>query len=78
MVAPGTPGDPGIVSLRLASGSVANSTALLPGGSYSVLAHYGGGLQLRRKLLEYGAGDRVSGDERYASQSADHRCERSS
>jgi hypothetical protein len=42
MVAPGTPGNPGIAAFPLTSGTVATSTALLPGGSYSVLAHYGG------------------------------------
>jgi hypothetical protein len=42
MIAPGTPGNPGIAAFPLASGSVASSTAMLPGGSYSVLAHYGG------------------------------------
>lgn len=42
MVAPGTPGDPGIATFSLTSDSVATSTTLLPGGSYSVLAHYGG------------------------------------
>lgn len=42
MVAPATPGNPGIAAFALSSGSVAASTMLLPGGSYSVLAHYGG------------------------------------
>ena len=42
MVAPGTPGDPGIAAFPLASGSVATSTTLLPGGSYNILAHYDG------------------------------------
>ncbi|MDP9051936.1 MAG: Ig-like domain repeat protein [Acidobacteriota bacterium] len=42
MVAPGTPGNPGIAAYPLTSGTVAASTALLPGGSYKVLAHYGG------------------------------------
>jgi hypothetical protein len=42
MVAPGTPGNPGIAVFPLTSGTAAASTALLPGGSYSVLAHYGG------------------------------------
>ena len=42
MVAPGTPGDAGIAEFALNMGSVASSTALLPGGSYSLLAHYGG------------------------------------
>ena len=42
MVAPATPGTPGIAVFPLTSGSVATSTSLLPGGSYSVLAHYGG------------------------------------
>jgi hypothetical protein len=42
MVAPGTPGNPGIAAFPLVSGSVASSIAQLPGGSYSVLAHYGG------------------------------------
>ncbi|MGA7155437.1 MAG: Ig-like domain repeat protein [Acidobacteriaceae bacterium] len=42
MVAPGTPGDPGIAAFPLTSGTVATSTSLLPGGSYSVLAHYSG------------------------------------
>ncbi len=42
MVAPGTPGNPGIAAFPLTSGSVDNSTTLLPGGSYSVLAHYSG------------------------------------
>jgi subtilase family serine protease len=39
MIAPGTPGDPGIAAFALASGAVSTSTTLLPGGSYSVLAH---------------------------------------
>jgi len=41
MEAPGIPGDPGIAAFALNSGSV-NSTAFLPGGSYSLLAHYSG------------------------------------
>jgi hypothetical protein len=42
LVAPGTPGNPGIAAFPLASGSVTSATTLLPGGSYRVLAHYGG------------------------------------
>lgn len=42
MASPGTPGDPGIAGFTLASGSVNSSTTLLPGGSYSILAHYSG------------------------------------
>jgi hypothetical protein len=42
MIAPGTPGDPGIAVFPLTSGAVATSTTLLPGGSYSILAHYSG------------------------------------
>lgn len=42
MIAPGTPGDPGIAAFPLTSGAVATSTTLLPGGSYSILAHYSG------------------------------------
>lgn len=42
MIAPGTPGDPGIADFALASGAVSTSTSLLPGGSYSILAHYSG------------------------------------
>ena len=42
MVAPVKPGDPGIDAFPLASGSAAASTTMLPGGSYSVLAHYSG------------------------------------
>ena len=42
MVAPAMPGKPGIAAFPLTSGAVATSTALLPGGSYSILAHYSG------------------------------------
>lgn len=42
MVAPGTPGDLGIASFPLSSGAVNSSTTLLPGGSYSLEAHYSG------------------------------------
>ena len=42
MVAPPTPGNPGIAAFPLTSGVVASSTALLPGGSYNILAHYSG------------------------------------
>ena len=42
MVAPGTPGNPGIAAFPLTSGAVATSTTLLPGGTYSILAHYSG------------------------------------
>lgn len=42
MVAPGTPGNPGIAAFPLNSGSVNTSSTLLPGGTYSLLAHYGG------------------------------------
>ena len=42
MVAPGTPGDPGIAAFPLSSGAVSTTTTLLPGGSYSLLAHYSG------------------------------------
>jgi hypothetical protein len=42
MVAPGKPGDPGIAVFHLASGAASASTTMLPGGSYSVLAHYAG------------------------------------
>jgi len=42
MVSPGTPGNAGIASFHLNSGSVNSSTTLFPGGSYSLIAHYGG------------------------------------
>jgi len=42
LVAPGTPGNPGIDGFTLSSGSVSSSTNLLPGGTYQVIAHYGG------------------------------------
>jgi len=42
MVSPGTPGTPGFDALTLSSGAVNNTTTLLPGGTYSVIAHYGG------------------------------------
>lgn len=42
MAAPPKPGNAGIASFNLASGSVVTTTAMLPGGSYSVVAHYGG------------------------------------
>lgn len=42
MIAPGTPGDPGIAAFPLASGLASGTTALLPGGSYNILAHYSG------------------------------------
>ena len=42
LVAPGTPGNPGIAAFPLTSGAVAASTSLLPGGSYNLLAHYSG------------------------------------
>ena len=42
MVAPGMPGDPGVAAFPLTSGAVATSTTALPGGSYSILAHYSG------------------------------------
>jgi Pro-kumamolisin, activation domain/Bacterial Ig-like domain (group 3) len=42
LVSPGTPGDPGLAMFPLSNGAVNSSTTLLPGGSYSVLSHYGG------------------------------------
>jgi hypothetical protein len=42
MVAPGTPGNPGIAAFALTSGAVSTSTTLLPGGNYGILAHYSG------------------------------------
>ena len=42
MVVPGTPGYPGIAGFALNAGSVNSSTALLPGGSYNLIVHYGG------------------------------------
>jgi len=42
MASPGQPGDPGFASFKLAGGAITGSTQLLPGGSYSVMAHYGG------------------------------------
>ena len=42
MIAPGTPGDPGFAAFPLTSGVVGTSTTLLPGGAYSILAHYSG------------------------------------
>lgn len=42
LVSPGTPGDPGLAMFPLSNGAVSGSTTLLPGGSYSVLSHYGG------------------------------------
>lgn len=42
LVSPGQPGNPGIESFTLASGAVSSTTSVLPGGSYSVMAHYAG------------------------------------
>jgi hypothetical protein len=42
LVSPGTPGDPGIDFNTLASGTKTWSTNLLPGGTYSMIAHYEG------------------------------------
>ena len=42
LVAPGTPGNPGIDGFTLSSGSASGSTNLLPGGTYQVIAHYAG------------------------------------
>ncbi len=42
LVAPGTPGNPGIQFGTLSGGTVSGHTTLLPGGTYSVIAHYGG------------------------------------
>ena len=42
LVAPGTPGNPGIDGDTLSSGTVSWSSNLLPGGTYKVIAHYGG------------------------------------
>src|SRR6266404_3114844 len=42
LVSPGTPGDPGIDFNTLASGTKTWSTNLLPGGTYSLIAHYEG------------------------------------
>ena len=42
MVAPGTPGNPGIAGFALNAGSVNSSTSLLAGGSSNLIAHYSG------------------------------------
>lgn len=42
LVAPGTAGDLGLAHLKVTAGSGKTWTTLLPGGSCSVLAHYGG------------------------------------
>ncbi len=42
MVSPGTPRNPGIDQFTLSSGAVSSTTSVLPGGTYSVMAHYAG------------------------------------
>ncbi len=42
LVNPGTPGKPGFDGFTLTSGTASWSTNLLPGGTYKVIAHYGG------------------------------------
>lgn len=42
LVAPGTPGNPGIDSFELSNGGTSSNTSMLPGGIYAVLAHYSG------------------------------------
>jgi hypothetical protein len=42
LVAPGTPGNPGIDGFTLSGGTASGSTNLLPGGTYKVIAHYEG------------------------------------
>lgn len=42
LVSPGTPGNPGITAFTLNSGVVNGATGMLPGGTYSVIAHYAG------------------------------------
>jgi hypothetical protein len=42
LVGPGTPGTPGIEQFKLVNGAVNGTTSRLPGGTYSVIAHYDG------------------------------------
>jgi hypothetical protein len=42
LVAPGTPGNPGIDGFTLSGGTATGSTNAMPGGTYAVIAHYGG------------------------------------
>jgi subtilase family serine protease len=42
LVSPGKPGDAGIDSFALSGGATSGTTSGLPGGSYSVIAHYPG------------------------------------
>jgi hypothetical protein len=42
LVSPGTPGNAGIDGFTLAGGAVNGTTNVLPGGNYSVVAHYAG------------------------------------
>jgi Pro-kumamolisin, activation domain/Bacterial Ig-like domain (group 3) len=42
MVSPGTPGDAGLGSYKLAAGTASGTSTNLPGGTYAVMAHYGG------------------------------------
>ncbi len=43
LLSPGTPpGNPGVDGFTLSNGAVNSATTLLPGGTYSVLAHYAG------------------------------------
>ena len=42
ITSPGTPGDPGFGTYTLHSGTAGGSATDLPGGTYSVMAHYGG------------------------------------
>ncbi len=42
LVSPGTPGNPGFDFFTLSQGAVNGTTSMLPGGNYSVIAHYAG------------------------------------
>ena len=42
LVSPGTPGNPGFDFFPLHQGSATGTTSMLPGGNYSVIAHYAG------------------------------------